>query len=99
MSDLVRAFLEVTHEANAEWTASDAQIAKVAADAGMDIETTKNQMAGFVFPTAEEQLATYFGNDGIAGQAAESLGVVFEKTNISNYSGSLDAVIDGSFME
>ncbi len=97
--DLVRAFLEVTHEANAEWTASDAQIAKVAADAGMDIETTKNQMSGFVFPTAEEQLATYFGNDGIAGQAAESLGVVFEKTNISNYSGSLDAVIDGSFME
>ena len=54
--------------------------AKVAADdAGMDIETTKNQMSGFVFPTAEEQLATYFGNDGIAGQAAESLGVVFEK--------------------
>jgi taurine transport system substrate-binding protein len=97
--DLVRAFLEVTHEANAAWTGSDAQIAKVAADAGMDIQTTKNQMAGFVFPTAEEQIANYFGNDGIAGQAAESLGVVFEKTNISNYSGSLDVVIDGSFLQ
>ena len=97
--DLLRAFLEVTHEANAEWTASDAQIAKVAADAGMDIATTKNQMAGFVFPTAEEQLASYFGDGGIAGQAAESLGVVFKKSNISNYSGSLEAVIDGSFME
>lgn len=97
--DLVRAFLEVTHEANAEWTGSDEQIAKVAADAGMDIATTKNQMAGFVFPTAEEQLANYFGDDGIAGQAAASLGVVFEKTNTSNYSGSLEAVIDGSFMK
>ena len=97
--DLLRAFLEVTHEANAEWTASDAQIAKVAADAGMDIETTKNQMSGFVFPTAEEQLATYFGEGGIAGQAAESLGVVFKKSNISNYSGSLEAVLDRSFME
>ena len=97
--ELLKTFLDVTSEANANWTASDAQIRKVAADAGMDVATTKNQMAGFVFPTVEEQQANYFGNDGIAGAAAASLGAVFKKTNISNYSGSLDAVIDGSFLE
>ena len=97
--ELLKTFLEVTSEANANWTASDAQIRKVAADAGMDVATTKNQMAGFVFPTVEEQQANYFGDDGIAGAAAASLGAVFKKTNISNYSGSLSATIDGSFLE
>ena len=77
--ELLRTFLEVTEEANAAWKATDAQIAKVAADAGMDIPTTKNQMAGFIFPTAAEQIADYFGNDGIAGSASESLGLVFKK--------------------
>ena len=39
----------------------DEQIAKVAADAGMDVATTRNQMAGFVFPTAEDQINNFFG--------------------------------------
>ena len=97
--ELLKTFLDVTAEANANWTASDAQIRKVAADAGMDVATTKNQMAGFVFPTVAEQQANYFGDNGIAGAAAASLGAVFKKTNISNYSGSLSATIDGSFLE
>jgi len=97
--DLLRTFLEVTDEANAAWQATDAQIAKVAADAGMDVETTRNQMAGFQFPTAAEQLETYFGNNGVAAAAAESLGLVFVKSNISNLSGSVSATIDGSFLE
>ena len=54
--ELLKAFLEVTEEAKSDWTASDSQIAKVAADAGMDVSTTKNQMAGFIFPTAQEQM-------------------------------------------
>ena len=97
--ELLKTFLDVTAEANANWTASDAQIRKVAADAGMDVATTKNQMSGFVFPTVAEQQANYFGDNGIAGAAAASLGAVFKKTNISNYSGSLSATIDGSFLE
>ena len=97
--DLLRTFLEVTDEANAAWQATDAQIAKVAADAGMDVDTTRNQMAGFQFPTAAEQLETYFGNNGVAAAAAESLGLVFVKSNISNLAGSVSATIDGSFLE
>ena len=97
--DLLRTFLEVTDEANAAWTASDEQIAKVAADAGMDVETTRNQMSGFIFPTSADQLSTYFGNDGIAAAAAESLGTVFVKTNVSNVAGAVSQTIDGSFLQ
>jgi len=97
--DLVRTFLEVTEEANAAWTASNDQISKVAADAGMDFATTKNQMAGFVFPSVEEQMSKFFGNSGEAAAAAESLGAVFVKTNISNYKGSVSRAIDGSFLQ
>ena len=97
--DLLRTFLEVTAEANASWTGSVAQITTVAADAGMDFNTTQNQMAGFVFPTVEEQQTTYFGEGGVAAAAAESLGAVFVKTNISNYKGSLAATIDGSYLQ
>jgi len=97
--ELLRTFLEVTEESNAAWKATDAQIAKVSADAGMDIPTTKNQMAGFIFPTAAEQIAEYFGNDGIAGSASESLGLVFKKSNVSNLTGSLTKTIDGSYLQ
>ena len=97
--DLLRTFLEVTEEANAAWEATDAQIAKVAADAGMSVEQTRNQMAGFMFPSSAEQAANYFGNDGIAGAAAESLGSVFVKTNVKGITGSLVSVIDGSYLQ
>ena len=97
--DLLRTFLEVTDEANIAWTGSDAQISKVAADAGMDFATTKGQMSGFTFPSIDEQKSNYFGNTGVAAAAAESLGAVFVKTNIANYKGSVGATIDSSFLE
>ena len=97
--ELVRSFLEVTSDANEAWQATPEQIRKVATDAGMDYTTTQDQMAGFVFPTIEEQVEQYFGNDGNAAAAAESLGAVFVKTNISNYAGSVGKAIDGSFLE
>ena len=93
--ELLRTFLEVTEEANSGWMASDSQIAKVAADAGMDVNTTKNQMAGFIFPTAQEQIDGFFGANGIAASAAAALGLVFS----SDSDGSAIAkTIDGSFL-
>ena len=97
--DLIRSFLEVTHEANAAWTGSDAQITKVAADAGMDFATTKGQMAGFVFPTADDQLSNFFGKDGTAAAAAGSLGLVFNKPGAWNVDEKLKKVITGEFIE
>jgi len=63
----------------------------------MDVSTTKNQMAGFVFPTAAEQISDYFGEGGIASAASESLGVVFSP--VSKMKGSLAKTIDGSFLK
>ena len=96
---LLRTFLQVTEEANMKWTASDAQIKKVAADAGMDVPTTKNQMSGFVFPSIADQNATYFGSDGIAVSAAESLGLVFKKPGAWNVDDKIAKVITGEYLD
>ena len=96
--DLLRTFLEVTEEANAAWTASDEQIAKVAADAGMSPADTRNQMAGFVFPSIEDQVSGYFGKDGIAAAAAESLGLVFKKPGAWNVDEKIAKVMTGEFL-
>jgi taurine transport system substrate-binding protein len=96
---LLRTFLEVTEEANMAWTASDAQITKVAADAGMDFVTTKDQMADFVFPSAADQMANYFGSDGVAAAAAESLGLAFKKPGAWNVDEKIKKVITGEFLE
>ncbi|MEK9850043.1 MAG: taurine ABC transporter substrate-binding protein, partial [Candidatus Puniceispirillum sp.] len=79
--------------------ASDAQIKKVAADAGMDAKTTKDQMAGFIFPTAAEQKSKYFGANGIAVDAAESLGLVFKKAGSWNVDKKIAKVITGEYLD
>jgi taurine transport system substrate-binding protein len=97
--DLLRTFLQVTEEANQAWKGKTLQIKKVSADAGMDFETTKNQMAGFIFPTIAEQQSGYFGEDGIAVSAAESLGLVFKKPGAWNVDEKIAKVITGEFLE
>jgi taurine transport system substrate-binding protein len=97
--DLLRTFLQVTEEANQAWKGKTLQIKKVSADAGMDFETTKDQMAGFIFPTIAEQQSGYFGKDGIAVSAAESLGLVFKKPGAWNVDEKISKVITGEFLE
>ena len=97
--DLLRTFLQVTEEANQAWTGKTLQIKKVSADAGMAFETTKDQMAGFIFPTIAEQQSGYFGKDGIAVSAAESLGLVFKKPGSWNVDEKIAKVITGEYLE
>ena len=97
--DLLRTFLQVTHEANANWKGSADQVNKVAADAGMDYATTKSQMFGFIFPTADEQKEKYFGKNGIAASAAESLGLVFTKPGAWNVDQKIAKVITGEYLD
>jgi len=96
---LLRTFLEVTEEANQNWKATDDQITKVAADAGMDFGTTKNQMAGFVFPSIADQKETDLGSNGIAVSAAESLGLVFKKPGAWNVDDKIAKVITGEYLD
>ncbi len=94
--ELVKSFLEVTEEANRAWSGSDDQLAKVAKDAGMDLDTTKAQMADFIFPTTAEQKEKFFGKDGIAASAAASLGLVF---SCDSDGSKIAKTIDGSFLQ
>ena len=94
--DLVKTFLEVTEDANRAWKGSDEQIAIVAKDAGMTVETTKKQVADFIFPTVKEQRDKYFGKDGIAASAAASLGLTFKDDSDGK---KIAKAIDGSFLK
>ena len=93
--ELVKSFLEVTEEANKAWKGSDDQIAMVAKDAGMKVETTKKQMADFIFPSAKEQREKYFSKGGIAAAAAGSLGLVFKGDSDGS---KIAKTLDGSFL-
>jgi len=74
--EMVRTFVEVTHEANASnWKAKIDVIAK---DAGMTVEKTKKQMSGFGFPTVAQQKDKYFSSGGLAVSMLEFMGAMFE---------------------
>ena len=62
----------------------------------MDLETTKSQMAAFIMPSNKEQMEQYFGENGIAAEAAASLGLVFSDATDAD---ALAKTIDGSFLE
>ena len=94
--ELLRTFLDVTDEANAAWKATDAQLAKVAADAGMSVPDVTAQMAGMIFMSEEEQLSKYFGKDGIAASAAAALGTLFSDSSDGL---TIAKTIDGSFLD
>lgn len=63
--ELLAAFLSVTADMNAMWNSgehTDEMLPVIAADSGMDVEATAATMAGFEFPSVEEQLSeTWLG--------------------------------------
>ncbi len=94
--DLLRTFLDVTDEANSAWKATDSQLAKVAADAGMSVPDVTGQMAGMIFMSEAEQLEKYFGKNGIAASAAAALGTLFSESSDGL---TIAKTIDGSFLK
>lgn len=94
--ELVKAFMEATEEANNAWKGTDEQFKIAAEAAGMNIDTTKTQIAGFILPSAKEQMEKYFIKDGIAAQASASLGLVFKGDSDGS---SIAKTIDGSFLK
>ncbi|MBU2891340.1 taurine ABC transporter substrate-binding protein [Celeribacter halophilus] len=88
-SDVVSKFLAVTAAANAEWAAnpSDAMLAVIAQEAGMDVESARSAIATMKFPTIEAQLS-----DAWLGANA----AIFMKgvADVFVDSGSIDASLD-----
>lgn len=88
--ELLSQFLSVTAAANAMW-ADEANHAKmlpvIAKDAGMDEDATAETLAGFTFPTVEEQLSgAWLG--GTAATFMKGVADVFVE------SGSIDAALE-----
>lgn len=96
--DQLRTFLSVTDEANKAFAADQSKIDVIAMDAGLSVEMATNQMSEMYFPTAEEQLANYFNEGGLADVAIAVVGGAFataENPALDDYS----AVVDTSFLQ
>ena len=87
---LLAKFLKVTADANAMW-ADEANHAKmlpvIAKDAGMDEAATAETLAGFIFPTVDEQLSGKW----LGGGSQEFMGGV---AKVFLDSGNIDAALD-----
>lgn len=94
--ELVKSFLEATDEYNAAFEGTDEQWEIISTASGMDLETTKSQVAAFITPSNAEQLEEYFGEGGIAVDAAASLGLVFSDDTDKE---ALAKTIDASFLQ
>lgn len=88
--ELLAQFLKVTADANAMW-ADEANHAKmlpvIAKDAGMDEAATAETLAGFIFPSVDDQL----GGSWLGGGAQEFMGGVAQ---LFLDSGNIDAALD-----
>jgi len=96
--DLLRTFIEVTHEANAAFASDQSKIGVIAKDAEMTVENTKAQMSGFGFPTVDEQMSDYFSENGLARSMLAFMGNMFATSDnpaLDDY----NATIDTSFLE
>lgn len=96
--DLVKAFMEVTDEANAAFAADQSKIGIIEKESGMDSETTANQMADMVFPSNADQLGEYFAEGGLAGTAFGIVGGAFA-TDDNPARADYSDVIDTSFLK
>lgn len=96
--DLLRAFLDVTDAANTGFTDSDEEMTVIAKEAGMDLDASRTQMGNMSFPSAEEQLADYFSEGGLAAEAIKIVGNAFA-TDENPARDDYNAVIDTSFLE
>jgi taurine transport system substrate-binding protein len=95
--EMLAKFLAVTAEANAMWNSGDntaEMLPVIAQDAGMDEADTQSTLAGFVFPSVEEQLS-----EAWLGGAAQTFmggvaGVFVDSGSIPSALDSYDATVN-----
>ncbi len=75
--ELLRRFLEVTAQANANFSKDQSKLNIIAKEAGMDISAAEKQIAGLEFPTVEEQLDKYFSKEGLVTTLMPFMGKMF----------------------
>jgi taurine transport system substrate-binding protein len=99
--ELVSAFLKVTADLNAKYAAGGAEemLPAIAKEAGMDVDATRETLAGFVFPSAQEQLGDAWFGGGLQ-QFLKEVGDFFVSTgNIPSARDSYEGAANVSFLE
>lgn len=92
--DQVRAFLRITHEANTAFAEDPSRIDMLATDAGLTVESAKRQLAGFDFPSVQQQHERYFGDNGLVLDMLGFVGHLFATDDapaLDDYSAVVDS--------
>ena len=96
--EAVKIFMEVTAQANADFAKDQSKLAVIAGDAGMSVEKTKKQMAGFSFPDVDQQMSEYFSKDGKVANVLPFMGKMFA-TAAAPAKDDYSKVVDTSFLK
>jgi len=96
--NIVETFMSVTDSVNKDYARNPDKLDVVANEAGLKLETARNQMAGMIFPTVEDQLIIYFNKSGLADATIDMVGQVFA-TLQDPARGNYSTVIDTRFLK
>lgn len=100
-AELLAKFLKVTADMNAKYAGggADEMLPTIAKAAGMDEDATKDTLAGFVFPTIEQQLSAKWLGGGTQ-QFLKEVGDFFvEQGTIPKARDSYESAVDASYLE
>lgn len=100
-SETLTKFLKVTADMNAKFAGESMgmMLPVVAKAAGMDEDATKSTLAGFVFPTVEEQLSDKWLGGGTQAFLKEVADFFVEQGVIDSARPSYDDAVDASYLE
>jgi taurine transport system substrate-binding protein len=100
-ADLLAKFLKVTADMNAKFAAggSDEMLPVIAKAAGMDEKATKETLAGFKFPTIEEQLSTKWLGGGTQKFLKEVADFFVEQGPIPKARDNYNSAVDASYLK
>ena len=75
--DAIRTFLAVTDEVNRAFIRDGSKLEVIARESGMDMQTTRAEIKGRIFPTVEDQLVIYFNKAGLVTSLSDTVGNAF----------------------
>jgi len=98
--ELLAKFLKVTADMNAKYAAGESSqmMATISKAAGMDKKATEETLAGFVFPTAKEQLSSKWLGGGTQKFLKEVADFFVAQGTIPKARASYDNAVDASYL-
>ncbi len=100
-AELLTKFLKVTADMNAKYANGGAaeMLPTISKAAGMDEDATKDTLAGFIFPTLEQQLSAKWLGGGTQKFLQEVGDFFVEQGTIPKARANYDSAVDASYLE